>query len=956
MSKPYKTLLTLDFETRWDSKEYTLSKMTTEEYIRDPRFKAFGCCIHEFGTDTPTRWIGHSHLKEIFAGIDWTTTAVLCQNSMFDCGILSFIYDVRPCFIFDTLSMARAVRGTAAGNSLAKMAEAYGLPPKGRAVHSTDGLPEISLAVEKELADYCKHDVFLCEEIFKRLVVDYPSKELRLISMTIKMFTEPRLVLDVPMLEKASEDEFDTLQEALAKAGVDEAELASNEMFADILRSYGIDPPMKISKQTGKPALALAKNDAHFQQLLNGDNEEIALLCDARVNVKSTQARTRAQRFLGIASRGALPIPLNYFATETGRYGGTQQVNMQNMKRGGFLRKSIMAPDGYVVGVGDLSQIEPRVIAWLADYDDLLSIFCAGGDPYATFGEQMFNIPGMTKDSHPVHRQSAKSAMLGASYGLGFSNFAQQLLVGFLGAPPVRYTLADARALGVTAAMAEKFADYAENMKRVAAIPHVCTDKELLVHCIAAKAIIDKYRGVAKPVVDFWELLVSRIEPSLIGGEEYNHKDVLLFRKNEIVMQSGLPLKYHNIRKVMVPKEGVQYHYDVGNKVEKLYGGRMANHCIAEGTRVFTARGWVPIEEVQTYDLVHDGDCFVKHGGVVCKGVQACGTIDGVYMTPEHEVLTNEGWKAASQNPRPYRPTFRYVGGAGYSAQGYRESVLELPLRLRQRMREEWERCNEGDEEGTHRKLRVQNTRVHIAEAQSARHDLYAYLDKLVQYACAVYKSGTRVVQELWWAGHNSLQTVGAVVCCVLQGHGRHIQVGAGIGAHGQQQGVLQNKLPLGNYTRAEHESAHNDTASGRSCTSSSYGDKSVNYLLSLKKWLACGQAGYTAKSRKQVFDIINCGPQNRFVVQGDIGPFVVHNCTQGTARIVMTDAMLRVEKRYPVVGTVHDELLALIPEEEAEEGLAWVLEQMTVEPKWMPGIPLNADGGYAKRYGEAKK
>jgi DNA polymerase len=329
---------------------------------------------------------------------------------------------------------------------------------------------------------------------------------------------------------------------------------------------------------------------------------------------------------------------------------------MQNMKRGGFLRKSIMAPDGYVVGVGDLSQIEPRVIAWLADYDELLSIFCAGGDPYATFGEQMFNMPGMTKESHPLLRQSAKSALLGCSYGLGFSNFAMQLLVGFLGAPPLRYTLTDAKALGVTAAMAERFTDYAENMKRVAAIPHVCTDRELLIHSIAAKAIIDKYRSAASPVVDFWELLVSRIEPSLIGGEEYNHKDVLLFRKNEIVMASGLSLKYHNMRKVKVPEEGVQYQYDVGNKVEKLYGGRMANHV------------------------------------------------------------------------------------------------------------------------------------------------------------------------------------------------------------------------------------------------------------------------------------------------------------TQGTARIVMTDAMLRVQKRYPVVGTVHDELLALIPEQEAEEGLAWVLAQMTMEPKWLPGIPLNADGGYAKRYGEAKK
>ena len=80
---------------------------------------------------------------------------------------------------------------------------------------------------------------------------------------------------------------------------------------------------------------------------------------------------------------------------------------MQNLKRGSFLRKAIMAPDGHQLVVGDLSQIEPRVLAWLADYADMLDIFRAGGDPYAAFGSQMFNIPGLTKESHPDLRQSA---------------------------------------------------------------------------------------------------------------------------------------------------------------------------------------------------------------------------------------------------------------------------------------------------------------------------------------------------------------------------------------------------------------------------------------------------------------------------------------------------------------------------------------------------------------------
>ena len=64
MSAPYDRIIAVDFETRWDSSEYTLSKMTTEEYIRDTRFKAFGCCFHEYGSDDPIVWVGGRDLPE----------------------------------------------------------------------------------------------------------------------------------------------------------------------------------------------------------------------------------------------------------------------------------------------------------------------------------------------------------------------------------------------------------------------------------------------------------------------------------------------------------------------------------------------------------------------------------------------------------------------------------------------------------------------------------------------------------------------------------------------------------------------------------------------------------------------------------------------------------------------------------------------------------------------------
>lgn len=674
MSAPYKTILTIDFETYWDRKEYTLSKMTTEEYIRDVRFKDFGACIHEYGTDKKTQWYRASELPRILATYDWSTTAVLAHNAQFDVSILTWRYNVRPAFIFDSLSMARARQSMegllVAGNSLAKLADQFGLPPKGQAVYSTDGVKELSPQMEAELAEYCKHDVYLCEEVFSRLVGDYPSKELRLIDMTLKMYTDPLLVLDREMLIKALTEEGQQREELLERIGVEEAELASNPKFAAILEGLGVPAPKKISKTTGKETFALAKNDAMFQALLNGEREDIALLCEARLRVKSTTERTRAQRFLDISGRGPLPVPLSYYGALSGRWSASKgsAINMQNLKRGSFLRKAIMAPEGCELGVGDLSQIEPRVLAWLSDYEDMLNIFRSGGDPYAAFGAQMFNIPGLTKESHPDLRQSAKSALLGCGYGLGWASFAAQLLVGFLGAPPQRYDKAFAKKLGITPEYIQRFLDWPENVQKLHAIPHTCTDQELLIHCVAAKKIIDIYRATAYPVTSFWELQTSLIESCLYGGKEYNHKGALLYRKEEIVLPSGMSLKYKNLRR----------------EVERT----------PDGKKVLDSKG-------------------------------------------------NEKWN--------------WVYGA---------------------------------------------------------------------------------------------------------------------------EGVKPTKLYAGKVT---------------------------------------------------------------------------NNVTQGIARCVMTDGMLRVAKRFPVKGTVHDELIAVIPEEGADESFDWIIQQMIVEPRYMPGIPLAADGGHHRRYGLAK-
>ena len=344
MTKPFDRIITIDFETRWARSAcewapqgYTLSKLTTEEYIRSPLFQDFGACLHEFGSDTPVRWVHHRFLKDVLDEYDWSRTAVMAHNAQFDVSILSWKYGHHPAFIFDTLSMARALRGVEVGNSLARLAEEFGLPAKGTAVYSTDGLWGIDRAIEEELAAYCKHDVALCEELFRVLSGErpavtgvafrkYPVSELKLIDLTLKMYTRPLLELDADMLQDALLEEREAREGLLLRLGVTDADLASNDKFAQMLVGLGVQPPMKKKKPTVKTPnpqgenFAFAKTDVMFQAMLNGSNADVADLCEARLKVKSTTERTRAQRFLDIAQRGNLPVPLSYYGAGPGRW------------------------------------------------------------------------------------------------------------------------------------------------------------------------------------------------------------------------------------------------------------------------------------------------------------------------------------------------------------------------------------------------------------------------------------------------------------------------------------------------------------------------------------------------------------------------------------------------------------------------------------------------------------
>jgi len=180
---------------------------------------------------------------------------------------------------------------------------------------------------------------------------------------------------------------------------------------------------MKTSLTTGKETYALAKNDEGFLALQEHEDLLIQQLCAVRLGTKSIIEESRVERFIGIGARnkGMLPIPLKYYGAHTGRWSGLDSVNLQNLpsrdKKKKALKNSISAPDDYVVINCDSSQIEARVLAWLAGQGDVVKQFANGEDVYSIFATKIYSRP--ISKATPVERFVGKTCILGLGYGTG---------------------------------------------------------------------------------------------------------------------------------------------------------------------------------------------------------------------------------------------------------------------------------------------------------------------------------------------------------------------------------------------------------------------------------------------------------------------------------------------------------------------------------------------------------
>ena len=571
-------IITIDFETYYD-RDYSLSKLTTEAYIRDERFEVIGCAIKV--NDSRTTWYESvDDITRELQSLNLSDKAILAHNTAFDGAILSWKYGIKPKLWLDTMSMARPYHNLTIGCSLNALTKHYKLGKKGSEVVQALGKRKKDFT-PKELesyANYCINDVELTYKLWKKLSKGFPISEIEVIDTTLRMYTEPTIKIDKDLLSSHLITVKQNKQELLdmlvtKKLGSEDVQkiLMSNQKFAKVLEHLGVDPPMKLSVRTGKYTYAFSKTDKQFLELKNHPNLMVQQIVSARLGVKSTIEETRTENLINVANRGTLPIMLNYYGAHTGRFSGGDKLNLQNLPRKGVLRKSITAPKGKVFIACDSSQIEARVVAYMSGQMDLLEMFKNGEDVYSRFASDIYGRKITKADK--LERFVGKTCILGLGYGMGAEKFKNTLALrqGFM---------------------------------------------SVNIELDEAKRIVNLYRQKNHNIVSFWRTCGHALEVMSSGGSGIIRSGICEYDSNRIILPNKLYISYpeltrnsdgfiyiSNSRTYRKLREGGLNESDWTN----IYGGKVTENIVQALARIIISEQMIKISKhYKVLFQVHD--------------------------------------------------------------------------------------------------------------------------------------------------------------------------------------------------------------------------------------------------------------------------------------------------------------------------------------------------------------
>ena len=303
--------------------------------------------------------------------------------------------------------------------------------------------------------------------------------------------------------------------------------------------------------------------------------------------------------------------------------------------------------------------------------------------------------------------------------------------------------------------------------------------------------------------------------------------------------------------------------------------------CLHPETEVLTeARGWVRIVDVDDDERVFDGIEFVNHGGCSYSGIADVLDVFGIRMTRNHQLLINDEWIEAENvgNTGNTRETARYT----YSGD---DEYLVKMLTLRScgndtfAKREETQQVEAG-------------ILFRMCKGKSSSLDRNRNLEFLERDAI---QGARQIGQRLRGSWHQVCARVGRLQC-VLRRHARRLLPRFDLGSNRRERGLLERELSMDNHEGTAIKQANNSSVDVSGGVVTPCRNMPQNWCKSIQsddqveRRYECGgsdrehsivklRTREKCEERSKVYDIVDCGPRNRFVIRNGQGEvFVSHN------------------------------------------------------------------------------
>lgn len=989
----------LDWETAYGrhpitDENITLSRMTTEEYVRHKHFKAHGLGV-KIGQEKAFYVYGPD-LLTFLRSHPWDRTFAIMHHAHFDGAIFSWRAGIRPAFIGDTLSMARAIYPHES-HSLARLSILTGAGEKGHELQHFQGKWELTRQEQAVLGGYCCNDVELTAYIFNHLLPHFSVDELRNIDWTVRAFTEPVIEVDPAPLIEAYKSERRRKRKLIKQCVSDKTELASNDKFAALLLSLGVDPPKKVSPakvkdgrvdpdEVGEPPLgilpsfkapkgaspeervqlkeikatypwsyAFGKADEDFKLLQDHPDPQVQAVVEARLGVKSTIKETRTKRFYKIGSRGAFPVYLNYYGGHTGRWcltgdtrivvqassGAGEEIYLRNLKADQLVWDGVaFCQHGGLVSRGEQSVITHDGIVGTPSH------------PVFTKQRKVLSLGrakarGLLLASGPYPSAMLYSCLIGRALPADF--LASEEVFDILDCGPRNRFVANGKLVHNSGGDKQN----AQNLNRVD--DRDPTSGALRMSWVAPKGHVFVVKDQGQ--IEARQLVYLAGQEDMLdmfreGGDPYNFMATKIYGRVVDRKHVAADKNPGQVGKIVVLGAGFQMG------AWKLQGsvrvGFMGMPGILFGQEYVDQLG-VNVEAFLYQRSYKKGFATAREEADACKPLNIIA--EDHYMHCAVTKFLIDKFRAENDKVvllwREAQDALELILSGKYGVQVGDKGLVHT--------------CEEGFILPNGMKIRYYGLRKssdgksykYLANARK-KEWTNIYGGKEVENCIA---AGTKVLTDSGW------KNIEDVSIYDLVHDGIDFVHHGGVVGKGEQRCAPINRV----FMTLDHKVL---TTEGWVPAGEIYAVKPDPLFIraspcvgGIDSVLLRGERNRrNVLKLKEVYDIMNCGPLSRFVVLGDSGPFIVHNCVQALSRIILSDQMLRISRNFKegyvlrknevarVVSSTHDEAISIVPERYASDCLYMMGEEMRTPPGWCKDIPLKSSGGFARSYGACEK